>query len=118
MADVSAGDAEVVVIIRPRNQPNASSRVVVINQPSSKFYAFLNGELNGQQPANSLTARRVEPATHTAATPETARPPRRTVADETPASSRAAEAPLRDASLRPTSLSRDAAPRPYVRSAR
>lgn len=118
VADVSAGDAEVVVIIRPRNQPNASSRVVVINQPSSKFYAFLNGELNGQQPASSLTARRVAPAAHTAAAPETARPPRRASATENPAARSAADAPLREASLRPTSLSRDAAPRPYVRSAR
>ncbi len=118
VADVSAGDAEVVVIIRPRNQPNASSRVVVINQPSSKFYAFLNGELSGEQPASSLTARRMQTTTQTVAAPETASPRRRATTADAPAARRAAEQPMRNASLRPTSLSRDAAPRPYVRSAR
>lgn len=33
--------AEVVCIIRPRNQP---SRVVIINRASRKFLAYLNGE--------------------------------------------------------------------------
>jgi hypothetical protein len=44
MADVSAGDAEVVVIIRSRSNPNAESRVVIINRASPKFLAYLNGE--------------------------------------------------------------------------
>ena len=45
MADVSAGDAEVVVIIRSRSNPNAQSRVVIINRASPKFLAYLNGEI-------------------------------------------------------------------------
>jgi thiol-disulfide isomerase/thioredoxin len=45
MADVSAGDAEVVVIIRSRSNPNAESRVVIINRASPKFLAYLNGEI-------------------------------------------------------------------------
>lgn len=45
MADVQAGDAEVVVIIRSKSQPNAESRVVIINRASPKFLAYLNGEI-------------------------------------------------------------------------
>ena len=41
----TVGDAEVVCIIRPRNQPNAPSRVVVINRASPKFVSYLTGEV-------------------------------------------------------------------------
>lgn len=45
MADVAAGDAEVVVIIRSRTNPDVQSRVVIINRASPKFLAYLNGEI-------------------------------------------------------------------------
>lgn len=44
MSDIPAGDAEVVVIIRSRSQPE-QSRVVLINRASPKLLAYLNGEL-------------------------------------------------------------------------
>lgn len=111
VADVAAGDAEVVVIIRPRNQPNVPSRVVVINQPSSKFYSYLNGELHPSQPTQSLTARRLQATTQTVPVPR----------EETAAPStvdRDERATERKESLRPTTLSRDAGPQRYVRSVR
>lgn len=39
-----AEDAEVICIIRPINQPDAASRVVIINRASRKFMAYLKGE--------------------------------------------------------------------------
>jgi S1-C subfamily serine protease len=110
IADVAAGDAEVVVIIRPRNQPNVPSRVVVINQPSSKFYSYLNGELHPSQPSQSLTARRLQATTQTVPAPR--------AEQQSPAVERSTDAPTRKESLRPTSLSRDAGPQPYVRTVR
>jgi S1-C subfamily serine protease/thiol-disulfide isomerase/thioredoxin len=49
-------NTEVVCIIRPRNQPAAASRVIVIHRASPKFVSFLTGEL-GRQPQE--TARRI-----------------------------------------------------------
>ncbi len=43
--DVQAGQAEVVVIIRDPNQPQASNRVVILHQASPKFLSYLTGEL-------------------------------------------------------------------------
>jgi thioredoxin len=43
--DVQAGDAEVVVIIRDRNQPQSQNRVVILHQASPKFLSYLSGEL-------------------------------------------------------------------------
>ncbi|MBL8848122.1 MAG: trypsin-like peptidase domain-containing protein [Planctomycetaceae bacterium] len=57
MADVSAGDAEVVVIIRSRSNPNAESRVVIINRASPKFLAYLNGEIRPEGLAANRPAR-------------------------------------------------------------
>lgn len=48
-----AGDAEVVCIIRPLDDPNAASRVVIINQASSKFISYLQGEL-AHQPRETM----------------------------------------------------------------
>ncbi len=48
------GEAEVVCIIRPINNPRAASRVVIINRASSKFVSYLQGELNSQpQPTSA-----------------------------------------------------------------
>jgi thiol-disulfide isomerase/thioredoxin len=66
MSDVSAGDAEVVVIIRSRSKPNAESRVVIINRASPKFLAYLNGENRPE----GLAAGRPAPASQAASTPK------------------------------------------------
>lgn len=42
------GEAEVVCIIRPLNNPQAASRIVVINRASSKFVRYLRNELDSQ----------------------------------------------------------------------
>jgi len=42
------GDAEVVCIIRPLDNPRAESRVVVIHRASSKFVNYLQNELHNQ----------------------------------------------------------------------
>ena len=43
--DVQAGQAEVIVVIRDKNQPNGMNRVVIIHEASPKFMSYLNGEL-------------------------------------------------------------------------
>lgn len=73
-------EAEVICIIRPRNQPAAASRVVVIHRASPKFMSFLTGELRR---VPQETARRVgfdevgsrdEPFSHFQIVAGTARP--------------------------------------------
>ncbi|MEX0700927.1 MAG: thioredoxin domain-containing protein [Planctomycetales bacterium] len=44
----SAGDAEVICIIRAHDDPQANSRVVIINRASPKFVSYLTGELAEQ----------------------------------------------------------------------
>ena len=41
-----AGEAEVVCIIRPVNQPGAASRVVILNRASRRFVEYLADELD------------------------------------------------------------------------
>lgn len=72
-ADVAAGEAEVVVIIRSRDDPHAQSRVVIINRASPKFLAYLNGEL--QQNTQGLAASTITPTARTIpAAPSAAQP--------------------------------------------
>ena len=52
-----AGEAEVVCIIRPLNNPRAASRVVIINRASPKFVSYLNREMEDQP---QLTMRTVK----------------------------------------------------------
>lgn len=52
-----AGEAEVVCIIRPLNDPQAASRVVIINRASSKFVAYLQGEVEQQLQPTSASVR-------------------------------------------------------------
>lgn len=47
-----APDAEVIVIVRPK-MPGASSRVVVVNQASSKLMSYLMDDMQGTQPGVS-----------------------------------------------------------------
>ncbi len=49
------GDAEVVCVIRPRNQPQSASRVVVVNRASPRFAALLTEELKGQADVETTT---------------------------------------------------------------
>jgi S1-C subfamily serine protease len=119
--DILAGDAEVVVVIRQRNQPDAPSRIVIINQASPKFLSYLNAEM---QPA-ATTAQRVPAAgrlveTTTPAAEELLPPrrheSRRAASDGRP--SALAPPPRRQttkAALQPTALSQPV-PRAYVRS--
>lgn len=42
------GEAEVICIVRPLNQPKSASQVVIINRASSRFVSYLTDELNDQ----------------------------------------------------------------------
>lgn len=53
LADV--GEAEVVCIIRPINQPRAASRVVILNRASSRFVGYLTDELDSQDAVYETT---------------------------------------------------------------
>jgi hypothetical protein len=75
ISDVTAGDAEVVIIIRQRDPGAAGqSRVVVINKASPKFLSYLNGEL-GETPA--IAAQGMTPTTQTVMPGRRPTPPRR-----------------------------------------
>jgi len=43
-----AGEAEVICIIRPLDDAQAASKVVIINRASAKFINYLNGEMKSQ----------------------------------------------------------------------
>jgi S1-C subfamily serine protease len=65
------GEAEVICIIRPLDNPQAASRVVIINRASAKFVSSLQGALSNQprptmksmkylsQPLNSVSQRQM-----------------------------------------------------------
>ncbi|MFG0333283.1 MAG: serine protease [Maioricimonas sp. JB049] len=105
LSDLTAGDAEVVVIIRSKDDPSRTSRVVIINEASPKFYSYLQGEIapaaaGQKQVRRAAIPRRLDVGQ---ALDQDGHLP-----GTTPAAS-----PL--PSLRPTSLSREFAPRRYVR---
>lgn len=58
----AGGEAEVICIIRPLDQPRSASQVVVIHRASGKFVKYLRNELN-QQPRPTS---RFVPAKHSA----------------------------------------------------
>ncbi|MEX0716016.1 MAG: thioredoxin domain-containing protein [Planctomycetaceae bacterium] len=64
----TAGDAEVICIIRSHDDPQSNSRVVIINRASPKFVSYLTGEIAEQPRAVSHRA----PADATAAEDATA----------------------------------------------
>jgi thiol-disulfide isomerase/thioredoxin len=125
----AAGDAEVICIIRDRTQPDAPSRVVIIDRASATFLNYLGGEVKPTAMKSQLVQ---PPATRVNRVP----------ADGTPAYSKLAEPsaifrsessarPLfttpresqtlprqrsRSLSLQPTSLEEPFAPERYVRS--
>ena len=40
------GEMEATIILKPRNQPNGATKVIVINNVSNRFRRYLNGELD------------------------------------------------------------------------
>jgi thiol-disulfide isomerase/thioredoxin len=106
--------AEIVCIIRPRNQPESASRVVVIHRATPKLLSYLEGNLAGDiTPAARGTAHTLRHSTdETAATP--------TVSDTSlagvPRSRMLAAA--RQPGLQPTTLTQPAIARRYVRTDR
>jgi len=112
--DVSADDAEVVVIIRQKGKPESANRVILIHEASPKFFQYLQGELspgaaeagmpsaavrvrrpiNSLVPSHGLAASSPPVATATAAVPDV----------------RASKAGLQQ-----TALSEEFQPRPFVR---
>ncbi|WP_166822309.1 trypsin-like peptidase domain-containing protein [Thalassoroseus pseudoceratinae] len=51
------GNAEVICIVRPLDQPEAESRVIIINQASPRFVSYLTDELNqGNTASDSLAS--------------------------------------------------------------
>jgi thiol-disulfide isomerase/thioredoxin len=50
-----AGEAEVVCIIRPLNQPRAASRIVILNRASRRFVDYLADEVDSQPEIHETT---------------------------------------------------------------
>ncbi len=139
------GDMEVICIIRSRQQPNAPSRVVIIDRPSAKFVSYLDGEVAARETPVRANRTPSLPTTQPADPPRTATAPHTPTSPRTPASSSApfpasARAPAassrfsipsrqdassaaappvqhsRSASLQPTALAQPFRPQQYVRS--
>ncbi len=53
------GEAEVICIVRPLNQPKSASRVVIINRASSRFVSYLTQEIK-DQPQPTMHQTRLE----------------------------------------------------------
>ncbi|MGE5194225.1 MAG: S1 family peptidase, partial [Deltaproteobacteria bacterium] len=56
-----AGEAEIVCIIRPINQPRAASRVVILNRASRRFVAYLSDDGDAQPNIQETTLSAKEP---------------------------------------------------------
>ena len=124
-----AGEAEVVCIIRPLNNPSARSRIVVINRASARFVADLTNEIGNQpQPtmarysfaqgdASNVAARRARESTQLTDSPFVASS-RRSASPRQPrvptTRPRTVVAPIRAASA--ATLDKSAAPRRYRRT--
>lgn len=57
------GEAEVVCVVRPINNPRAASRVVILNRASDKFVKYLTNELESDPMYNTTSLRKSFPAT-------------------------------------------------------
>lgn len=101
--DIPADDAEVVVVIRKKNQPQNAPRVIVIHEASAKFQQYLEGELGpGGAPAMSTAA--LDPADR----PLVARRP-------SASADSVGESKASRIGLPQTTLSEEVPARPYVR---
>jgi hypothetical protein len=65
-----AGEAEIVCIIRPINQPGAASRVVILNRASRRFVAYLSDDGDTQPNIQETTFSAKEAAPRKEAPPE------------------------------------------------
>lgn len=107
--DLEAGDAEIVVIMRSKAQPNAQNRVIIIHEASDKFMAYLSDELPPYESANLQDTRH---AVQPASAPAIARALNRPVD-----SMRVASQPLNKSRVVPTTLTQPEVAQRYVRSA-
>jgi len=84
------GEAEVVCVVRPINNPRAASRVVILNRASDKFVKYLTNELESDPMYNTTSLRKPFPTakkTTNPNSPPVAQPKRTTVA-KTPTQSK------------------------------
>jgi hypothetical protein len=100
----SAGEAEVICVIRPIEDPEGESRVVVINRASRMFVSYLTDEMDGDDELLETTL--VAPATQLADT---------TLPSPRPAKRRAAGANTARALTVADGPSQRTGPRPYRR---
>jgi hypothetical protein len=64
------GEAEVVCVVRPINNPRAASRVVILNRASDKFVKYLTNELESDPLYNTTSLRRPLPAAKKTSNPD------------------------------------------------
>jgi len=69
-----ARGSEVVCIIRPKGQPHAPSRVVIVHEASDRFVNDLTGQLQSQIQTTSLRTKVAAPTSPAAASPVVTRP--------------------------------------------
>lgn len=69
-----ARGSEVVCIIRPKGQPHAPSRVVIVHEASDRFVNDLSGQLQSQIQTTSLRTKVAAPTSPAAASPMVTRP--------------------------------------------
>lgn len=111
-----AEDAEIVCIIRPRNQPEAGSQVVIIHQASPKMLSYLRGELGIAPASNPRTAMLSQAQPRFPTSPAAATPAAVGAAEREPFNRPSANLVHRRPDLEATVLTTPFQPRPYVRS--
>lgn len=110
--DLATGGAEVVVIIRDRNNPQQQNRVVILHNASSKFMSYLDGELtskSGTPVVQTPLPQPIRPIVRTVKSDEAKLPLRLAVGDSSIGTS---------SRLQQTTLSQPIVPRKYVRGDR
>jgi thiol-disulfide isomerase/thioredoxin len=76
-----AGEAEIVCIIRPVNQPGAASRVVILNRASRRFVEYLADELDDRPEILETTLKAQDEQPRVRKTPSTQKVKRPTTPD-------------------------------------
>jgi thiol-disulfide isomerase/thioredoxin len=111
-----AADAEIVCIIRPRNQPESASQVVIIHQASPKLLSYLRGEMGTSTGSGngSLAGMLNERRSREASVPTMGVAPVQPLGHSgfTPGTTSIVQKPT----LQPTTLTEAPLPRRYVRS--
>lgn len=112
-----AEDAEIVCIIRRRNQPESASQVVIVHQASPKLISYLKGEIGTATPAGGMNDTALSRGGRLGR--ESTVPT--TISHRDWQSNRLASLPPlpeinRRPNLQPTTLTRPVQPRAYVRS--